>query len=125
MAGKTPWEETLHDMVVECAQDVMNAYAVPNIYRWMVFKACPEPENKAEVLEKARQKWVTVLNLVEKTSKSCGSKEFIIGDEVKQSGVGIKWYGTSGSRVLNTDWAVESFVGLYCNSVQFIFYIVQ
>ena len=82
MVGKTPWEQTLHDMVVECAQDVMNAYAIPHIYHWMVFKSVPEPENKDEVLEKAKQRWVTVLKLVEKVSKGCGSKKFIVGNEV-------------------------------------------
>jgi len=102
MAGKTPWEETLHDMVLETAQDVMNSYAVPHIYAWMVFKSVPEPENKDEVLEKAKQRWVTALNLAEKLSKSCGSKKFLFGNEIGLADVWL-WCGMDFAKLATPD----------------------
>lgn len=81
MLGKTQWEETLHDLTVECVQECMNKYALPNIYQWLVFKSSPEPENKDEILEAAKQKWITVVNFLEGHSKKQG-KKFLFGDEV-------------------------------------------
>ena len=56
-------------------------FAVPNIYAWLVFKSRPEPADKEEVLEAAKQKWIKVLQLVQTHAEKQG-KNFIVGDEV-------------------------------------------
>ena len=81
MVGSGQWEESLHDLVVEASQDVMNVYATPNIYSWFVFKSVPEPENKDEQLENAKQKWIKALKYIQSVAEKRG-KKYIVGDEV-------------------------------------------
>ncbi|XP_067942528.1 probable glutathione S-transferase 8 [Watersipora subatra] len=81
LSGKTQWEETLHDLVTECAQDCINMYALPNIYNWQVFKLVPVPENSEELLQKAKTKWTKVLEYVESLAKKRG-KKYIVSNEL-------------------------------------------
>jgi len=81
MVGSSHWEESLHDLVVECSQDVMNMFAMPGIYKWLVFKIIPDPSDKDEQLENAKQKWIKTLNYVQSIAEKRG-KKFIIGDEI-------------------------------------------
>ena len=56
---------TLHDIVIKCVQECNNTYAIPGIYEWLVFKSCPAPENKEEVLQDAKDNWLKVLTYVQ------------------------------------------------------------
>jgi len=81
LAGKELWEEALHDVVIEAVQACIDAYAVPNIYAWKVFKFIPTPENSEQILEDAKNKWIKVLNYIESIAEKRG-KKYIIGDSV-------------------------------------------
>ena len=80
--GKELWEETLHDIITESVQECINTYAIPGIYEWLVFKSCPAPENKEEVLQDAKDDWLKVLTYVQSIAEK-RKKKYIIGDEVK------------------------------------------
>ena len=82
LVGSTQWQETQHDLVVECMQEAMHSYGTPNIYLWLVFKSVPEPENKEEVIQKAKEKLISTLNYIQSIQEKNGTK-FIVGDEVR------------------------------------------
>jgi len=59
----------------------MYAYGLPNIYLWMLFKAVPVPENKDEIIQKAKEGWIKALNFIQSVAEKRG-KKFIINDEI-------------------------------------------
>lgn len=67
--------------MIEAVQACIDAYAVPNIYAWKVFKFIPTPENSEQILEDAKNKWIKVLNYIESIAEKRG-KKYIIGDSV-------------------------------------------
>lgn len=83
LIGDNQWEATLHDLVVECVQELFPLYArsTGGIYSWMVFKIREEPENKDQLMSAAREKWITTLNYIQ-THADKQKRKYIVGDEV-------------------------------------------
>lgn len=48
----------------------------------MLFKAVPVPENKDEIIQKAKEGWIKALNFIQSVAEKRG-KKFIINDEVR------------------------------------------
>ena len=83
MFGKSVWEEALHDMTMENVTEALLS-VVRKIYPWKVFKSAPEPEDAAAVIQEVKDKWITVLNYIQKLAEKRGAK-FIVSDEVSEA----------------------------------------
>lgn len=86
LAGETLWEQTIHDLVVECAHEAMNLYQKHGVYKWLDFKIMPEPEDKDKILEEIKQKWIKVLDYIQSEAGKRG-KKFIVGDNVGSNNI--------------------------------------
>ena len=82
MFGKSVWEEALHDMIMQNVDEGAQA-VIDKIYRWIFFKADPKPEDPAKVIQEVKDKWITILNYIQKVAEKRGAK-FIVSDEVSE-----------------------------------------
>ena len=80
MVGKTPWEEALHDMFLENIMEAVNK--VPPLYRWMVFKAAPEPEDGKQQVQAAKDFMCKSLGYIQSVMEKRATK-FLVTNEVR------------------------------------------
>ncbi|KAF6039447.1 hypothetical protein EB796_002239 [Bugula neritina] len=78
--GKTLWEETLNDLIVECCAETFGVIG-KKIFPWKVFKVAPTPENPEKVLEDIYQELVKTLAYVQSVAEAQGTKHLVC-DEV-------------------------------------------
>jgi len=87
--GKTLWEETLNDLIVECCAETFGVIG-KKIFPWKVFKVAPTPENPEKVLEDIYQELVKTLAYVQSVAEAQGTKHLVC-DEVRVESLRVYW----------------------------------
>ena len=54
---------------------------MPGLYKWLLFKMIPTPENSEELLQQAKDQWMQMLNYIQSIAEKRG-KKYIVGDKV-------------------------------------------
>ena len=80
--GSNLWEETLHDMVLQCCMEIAEIVA-KRIYSWKVTKLTPPPDDCEKVVNEAKEDVLKKLPYIQKVAEQQG-KRFIVGDTVSE-----------------------------------------
>ncbi|XP_067942430.1 probable glutathione S-transferase 8 [Watersipora subatra] len=117
LVGETAWDEAMNDMVVETCSDCMEEIT-REVYYWLIFKRCPEPEDSAKVKEAVRGKIVKSMNFIQSLAEKKG-KKFILDDKILFADIGLYCFLEFGRKAFPdlleiTPW-VKEFVEKFQN----------